>query len=206
MTAAPSPSPSPSRADAENWAFYLKDNEKLLGVWRPDDEFRVYGIGKTMMLGCWVLAGVLIVGPLFLINYTSTSNVLLLGLGLAALGTILGYGPAWLDQKGRRARRYALSDRRVLEFQDIQAGRLRSVPIDQELRVIEIYNDKLDSYELSFVTLDQHGRAGRSVLFERLTEEQSGQIQSILHNSAGTEGSGSGPITLRKRGLDPDLS
>ena len=154
--------------DAENWAFYLNDGEGLLGIWRPDDEFRVYGLGKVLMYGCWVIGGILIILPVLMKELPFSMPPMLIGLGISALGTALGYGPAWLDQQGRRLRRYALSDQRVLEFQDIKSGRLRSVPIDENLRIVKIWNDNLESHELSFVTMTETGRAGRSVLFERL--------------------------------------
>ena len=147
--------------DAQNWAFYLNDGESLLGIWRPDDEFRVYGLGKVLMYGVWVIAGILIFLPVVMKNFPASTPSMLIGLGVAALGTALGYGPAWLDQQGRRLRRYALSDQRVLEFQDIKSGRLRSVPIDGSLRILKIWNEDLESHELSFVSVTEEGRAGR---------------------------------------------
>ena len=179
-------SASPSTADDDrNWLHYLEKGEALLGVWRPDDTFRLYGLGKTMMYGFWAIASIFIVGPMLMVNDTANTATLLIGLAIAALGTALGYGPAWLDQRGRQKRRYTLSDQRVLEFQDIEQGRLRSVPIGPDLRAAKIYNDNLETYEVAFAQMDANGRAGRSVLFERLTEEQADQILSFVHNKTG---------------------
>lgn len=198
MTPAP-----PPREDAENWAFYLEEGESLLGVWRPDDTFRVYGMGKAMMYGCWVFAGILIFLPVLMKDYPASTPTLLIGLAIAALGTALGYGPGWLDQRGRQMRRYALSDQRVLEFQDIKLGRLRSVPVDGTLRILKTWNDNLDSFQLSFVTITDQGRAGQSVLFERLTEDQADDVLGMLNREFGIEENDTGTISLRDRPLIP---
>lgn len=171
--------------DDSNWLHYLEKGEALLGVWRPDDTFRLYGLGKVLMYGCWAIAGLFIVGPMIMINDSGNPAILPIGLAIAAFGTALGYGPAWLDQRGRQKRRYALSDQRVLEFQDIDQGRLRFVPIGPNLRAAKLYNDKLETYEVAFAELDEEGRAGRSVLFERLTEDQADQVLTFVQQKPG---------------------
>ena len=84
-------SPSTTADDDRNWLHYLEKGEALLGVWRPDDTFRLYGLGKTLMYGFWAIASIFIVGPMLMVNDTANSATLLIGLAIAALGTALGY-------------------------------------------------------------------------------------------------------------------
>ena len=176
--------------DGDEWAFYLDAGERLLGTWRPDDTFRPYGAGKAIMAASAIGSMALLIATALFAGAERTSEAIQIAAAVLALGAILGFGPAKLDQVNRRARRYALSDRRALEFQDIRAGRLRSVIFGPKSRVLKLYNDGLESYELTFANLDDDGRVSRSVLFERLTENQVNDILRTLWREGVVERSG----------------
>lgn len=174
--------------DADNWRHYLEPGERLLGTWKPDDELRLYGQGKALLVGSASFAIAYLV--LFTPSGTSFAGTGGVALALLAFGAILGFGPALMDRAGRRARRFALSSTRALEFQDIRHGRLRAVRLGDATRTLKLYNADMESYEISFVNLDDEGRAGRSVIFERLSEAQADQVVAMLPRTAlaSTEG------------------
>lgn len=164
--------------DGENWRHYLEPGERLLGTWKPDDGLRVYGQGKTLLVGSASFALAYLV--LFGHSGTSFAGTFGVALALLAFGLVLGLGPALIDRTGRRGRRFALTSTRALEFQDIRHGRLRAVRLGPTTRTLKLYNADMESYEVSFVNVDDEGRAGRSVLFERLSEAQADQVLNVL--------------------------
>lgn len=75
-----------------------------------------------------------------------------------------------------------MSNIRALEFQDITAGRLKSVTHSSHMRALKMYNENLDSFELSFIGAPDKEQNRRSILFERLTEQQADAILATLRS------------------------
>lgn len=186
---APRRPPGGGLADGDNWAFYLEPEERLLGTWRPVDAFRPYGTGKSIMAVSAIAAIALLIGSVLLGDARHTSEAIRIAAAVLVFGIIMGLGPARLDQINRRARRYAVSDKRALEFQDIRNGRLKSVRFGPETRVLKLYNDNLESCELAFGNIDGAGKVSRSVLFERLTDDQVNDILRTLWRAGVVKGS-----------------
>ena len=174
--------PDPATQDARDWAYYLNPDERLLRTWRPDATFRLYGSGKAILSGSAVFVFIMLLTNLILGDGRGQAGLLILAIGMMGIAAILGYGPAKLDQRNRRYRRYAVTNQRALEFQDIRHGRLKSVAFGPLTRVLKLFNGNMESHEVSFVTVDDQGHAVNSVLFERLTEPQADAVFHLIRS------------------------
>lgn len=153
------PIPPPDRKmlrDREFWATYLEDGEQPVWYGRPDTEFRLSGMGVAM---AWMFGGLTVLATIVFAASTSGPSllkILMVIAVIAALGALLVFGPAKLDQGNRKLRRYAVTDRRALAVRDIRHDRPRSTEIRQETKII-CFEEQNQTRHLDHHTDDTRG-------------------------------------------------
>ena len=167
-------------SDTDFWGAHLQPKELLVWTGRPDAGFRLYGMGKLMMWSS-IIGGVLIpIAFLPLLAEQSRHLPIIAGALAILFGLIVGFGPARLDQVNRRARRFAITDHRVISTRDVSRERPKQLTLQDTTKMLHIYDDDLDSHGLTFANMDANNKVSEMVTFDRMTEDQALSIVDLL--------------------------